>query len=113
MRRITAFVDDFRIKVDLAYYPPYPSKYKPIERVWGILEQHWNGSLLDSCETVLKFAQSMRYKGQQPSIQLVQQVYHTGLRLTQAAMAELEKRFVRFCTLPKWFVRIAPLPYCL
>lgn len=109
MQRITDFVDESLIHVHLAYYPPYHSKYNPIERVWGVLEQHWNGSLLDSCETVLQFAQTMRYRGQQPIIQFVQTVYHTGVRLTQAAMAELEKRFVRLSTLPKWFVQIAPL----
>jgi transposase len=27
------------------YYPPYHSKYNLIERCWGILEQHWNGTL--------------------------------------------------------------------
>lgn len=113
MKRITDFVDDFLIHVHLAYYPPYHSKYNPIERVWGVLEQHWNGSLLDSCETVLQFAQTMRYRGHQPIIQFVQKVYHTGVRLTQKAMAELEKRFVRLSTLPKWFVRIAPVSHHL
>lgn len=108
MKRITDFVDAFRIIVDLAYYPPYHSKYNPIERVWGVLEQHWNGSLLDSCQTVLKFAQSMRYQGQQPIIQFVEKVYHIGVRLTQGQMAALEKRFDRLQELPKWFVRIAP-----
>ena len=28
MNRITAFVDDFQLPVELAYYPPYHSKYK-------------------------------------------------------------------------------------
>src|SRR5262245_2149031 len=31
------------LTVRLAYYPPYHSKYNPIERCWGILENHWNG----------------------------------------------------------------------
>lgn len=110
MKRITDFVDDFLIQVNLAYYPPYHSKYNPIERVWGVLEQHWNGSLLDSCQTLLKFAQTMRYKGQQPIIQFVQKIYHIGVRLTQREMAKLEKRFDRLQELPKWFVRIAPVP---
>lgn len=101
MQRITDFVDEFLIQVHLAYYPPYPSKYNPIERVWGVLEKHWNGSLLDSSETVLLFAQTIRYRGHQPIIQFVQKIYHTGVRLTQKAMAELEKRFVRLGTLPK------------
>lgn len=110
MQRITDFVDEFLITVNLAYYPPYHSKYNPIERVWGVLEQHWNGSLLDSCQTVFKFAQTMRYKGQQPMIQFVQKIYHIGVRLTQREMAKLEQRFDRLQALPKWFVRIAPAP---
>lgn len=56
MKRVTEFVDTFQITVQLAYYPPYHSKYNPIERVWGVLEKHWNGSLLDTMDTVLKFA---------------------------------------------------------
>jgi len=52
MNRITDFVDDFQLPVDLAYYPAYHSKYNPIERVWGVLEKHWNGSLMDSYQTV-------------------------------------------------------------
>jgi hypothetical protein len=46
VQRITEFVDYFQVTVDLAYYPPYHSKYNPIERVWGVLEKHWNGNLL-------------------------------------------------------------------
>ncbi|MBA2285114.1 MAG: hypothetical protein H0W02_06510 [Ktedonobacteraceae bacterium] len=38
--------------------PPYHSKYNPIERCWGILENHWNGDVLDSVETVVTFAQT-------------------------------------------------------
>ena len=110
MKRITDFADSFQVTMSLAYYPPYHSKYNPIERVWGVLEQHWNGDLLDTCETVLKFAQAMTYKGQQPIVKWVQKIYHTGVRLTQQEMAKLEDRFERLQTLPKWFVRIAPTP---
>ena len=31
-------------------------KYNPIERCWGILEQHWNGALLDSLDAVIQYA---------------------------------------------------------
>ena len=110
MHRITEFVDAFHLTIHLAYYPPYHSKYNPIERVWGVLEQHWNGSLLESIQTVLRFAQTMTYQGHQPTIQLMQKLYHTGVRLTQAAMTELEKRFIRLSGLTKWFVTIVPVP---
>ncbi|MCU7881502.1 MAG: hypothetical protein KZQ60_13910 [Candidatus Thiodiazotropha sp. (ex Lucinoma aequizonata)] len=27
----------------MAYYPPYHNKYNPVERLWGVLENHWQG----------------------------------------------------------------------
>jgi len=110
MNRITAFVDDFQLPVELAYYPPYHSKYNPIERVWGVLEKHWNGSLMDTCQTVFNFAQTMTFRGLHPIVKHVHKIYHTGVRLTPPQMALLEKRFERLDGLPRWFVRIAPLP---
>ena len=53
MHRIVEFVRHSGLSVRLVYYPPYHSKYNPIERCWGILENHWNGSILDSVEAVL------------------------------------------------------------
>ena len=110
MKRITEFADEFQMTVQLAYYPPYHSKYNPIERVWGVLEKHWNGSLLDSVETVLNFAKTMTWNGNHPEVKLVEEVYHTGVSLTKKAMKELEERFDRLLGLEKWFVRIEPLP---
>jgi hypothetical protein len=109
MQRLTEFADGFHLTLDLAYYPPYHSKYNPIERVWGVLEKHWNGSLLDSCHTVLQFAQTMTFRGRHPAVQLLNKVYHSGVKLTQKQMAQLEQRFSRRPHLAKWFVRIAPV----
>lgn len=108
MKRLTALVDQAHVTVELAYYPPYHSKYNPIERVWGVLEQHWNGGLLDSCQTVLRFAQSMTFRGLSPLVQWVSRTYCTGVRLTHRQMTALENRFERLKDLPKWFVRIVP-----
>lgn len=96
--------------LQLAYYPPYHSKYHPIERCFGWLEQHWNGSLLDTVDTVLNFAQTLTFKGQNPIVTLVNQVYATGVKLTTAAMTELEQHLHRHPSLPKWFVEIFPQP---
>jgi len=110
MKRLTQFADEFQISVQLAYYPPYHSKYNPVERGWGVLEQHWNGSLLDTVDTVVKFAQTMKWKGNNPTVKLVQKTYQRGVRLTKKAMDQLEKRFKRMQGLEKWFVKISPLP---
>jgi transposase len=109
MKRITELVDSFAVTVELAYYPPYHSQYNPIERVWGGLEKHWNGSRLDTCATVLPFAQTMTFRGRLPLVQWLNKVYPTGVRLTQKQMALLEPRFERLPGLAKWFVRIVPL----
>ena len=110
MNRLTEFVDEFQVTVQLAYYPPYHSKYNPIERVWGVLENHWNGSLLDTVETALNCAQTMTWNGCHPAVKLVEKAYPTGVRLTPKEMEELEKRLERLPGLEKWFVRIEPVP---
>jgi len=110
MNRITEFVDEFQVTVQLAYYPPYHSKYNPIERAWGVLENHWNGSLLDTIETALNFARTMTWNGRHPAVKLVEKTYQTGVRLTPKEMEELEERFERLPGLEKWFVRIEPVP---
>jgi len=110
MSRITQLADQFQLNIQLAYYPPYHSKYNPVERAWGVLENYWNGSLLDSLETVFHFAQNMTYNGVHPVVKIVKKTYCTGVKLTKNAMEELEKRFERLPGLEKWFVLIRPLP---
>jgi hypothetical protein len=96
------------VTVQLAYYPPYHSKYNPIERCWGALEHHWNGSLLDSVEAVLNFAETMTWKGRHPLVELVTTTYATGVKLTKQAMDAIEAKIVRLPGLDKGFVTISP-----
>jgi transposase len=110
MQRIVEFAQRSQLNLQLAYYPPYHSKYNPVERTFGWLEQHWNGSLLDTVETVLHFAKTLTFKGKQPVVTLVETVYKTGVKLTQQAMAELENQIQRLPNLPKWFVQISGKP---
>ena len=109
MKRITQLADETGCTIQLAYYPPYHSKYNPVERVWGGLEQYWNGSLLDCVDTVLNFARSFTWRQMQPVVTLVQKQYDTGVKLTPKMMAELEERFERLNGLEKWFVKIRPV----
>ncbi len=106
MQRLVEFVQRYHITVRLAYYPPYHSKYNPIERCWGILEQHWNGALLDSVDAVLQYARTMTWKGNQPLVKLVATTYQTGIKLTKEAMKVVETQLERVPSLKKWFVDI-------
>ena len=106
MLRLLEFAQQSGLTLRLAYYPPYHSKYNPVERCWGILETHWNGSLLDSLETVVEFAASMTWKGQHPVVELVTTTYETGVKLTKQAMKQVEAHLERLADLDKWFVDI-------
>ena len=66
MQRLVEFALRYQLTIRLAYYPPYHSKYNSIERCWGILEQHWNGALLDSVDAVIQYARTMTWKGNHP-----------------------------------------------
>ena len=90
------------------YYPPYHSKYNPIERCWGVLEVYWNGDLLDSERAVLGFAANMTYAGKHPHVDRVNATYPSGVRRSNAEKKMLEGRLVRLASLPKWSVTIAP-----
>jgi transposase len=110
MQRIVDFVQQAQVNVRLAYYPPYHSKYNPIERCWGILENHCNGSLLDSVDAVLQCARTMTWKGLHPTVELVTTTYQTGVKLTKEAMALVEAQIKRLPHLEKWFVDIVYTP---
>jgi transposase len=108
MYRLVAFAQCYGLTIRLAYYPPYHSKYNPIERCWGILEQHWNGALLDTIESVLEFAATMTWKGVHPGVELVTTTYQTGVKLAKEAMEVVETQLKRAPALGKWFVDIVP-----
>ncbi len=110
MQRILTFVQQYQVSIRLAYYPPYHSKYNPVERCWGILENHWNGALLDSVDAVLQYAATMTWKGEHPSVELVTTTYQTGVTLTKEAMEVVETQLTRLPGLAKWFVDIPYTP---
>jgi hypothetical protein len=106
LKRMVHFAQTHRLLVRLAYYPPYHSKYNAIEHAWGVLEQHWNGELLDSRELVLGFARTMTWNGKHPTTELVHAVYKKGVRLSVAEMNAVEKNVDRDANLGKWFLDI-------
>jgi hypothetical protein len=108
MKRLVEFVDRHRVEIELVYLPPYHSKYNPIERCWGILEQHWNGTLLRSVADVLQWAGTMTWRMVHPLIGEITNTYARGIRLTKAAFRPFERRLIRATSLPKWSVRIQP-----
>jgi hypothetical protein len=106
LKRIVDFAQEESVNTTLAYYPPYHSKYNPIERVWGILENHWRGELLDSREKVLGLAESMTWRNRHPSVTMLPGTYETGKKLKAPEMARYESMVERLPKLEPWFVVI-------
>jgi len=108
MNRLVMFADATGLEIKLVYYPPYHSKYNLIERCWGILEQHWNGTLLNSIETVVEWARTMTWKGAHPIVGLIETTYDKGVRIAKDAFEAIERRLQRHDNLPKYDVLIQP-----
>lgn len=106
IKRIVDFVYSYAVNIKLAYYPPYHSKYNPIERVWGVLENHWNGEILYSIEKILGLARTMTYNGINPVVELTVESYPTGIKLDKQAMKDYENKIFRLEGLEHWFVDI-------
>ena len=108
LHRMVQFADDIGKAIQLLYYPPYHSKYNPIERCWGILEQHWNGTKLSDAETMLQWAKTMTWKGLHPIVEVSRTAYEKGVTLTKQAMRAVEARLARNPQLPQWDILIRP-----
>jgi hypothetical protein len=108
LHRMVQWADQIGKPIQLLYYPPYHSKYNPIERCWGILELRWNGTQLVDVQTMLEWAKGMTWKGIQPVVELSRKMYQKGIALGKKAMQAVEARLERHPELPKWDILIRP-----
>lgn len=109
LKRLLAFSELENVEVELAYYPPYHSKYNPVERLWGVLENHWRGELIDSIPKALGLARSMTYRKISPAVvRMVKKVYRSGVTIKKKAMLAIEEKLARTKGLESWSIRISP-----
>jgi hypothetical protein len=108
LQRMVTFGDAIGKPMQLRYSPPYHSTSNPIERCWGLLELHWNGTKRVDVETRLEWAKTMTWKGIHPIVALSQRVYHKGITLSKQAMRAVEDRLERHPELPYWDMLIQP-----
>jgi Rhodopirellula transposase DDE domain len=108
MHRMVAFAQRPGLTVRLAYSPPSHRQYNPLERCWGILENHGHGALLDSIEAGLQLATTMPWQGQGPVVALVTTPSQSGMKRTKEAMKIVAAQLQRLPGLDKWVVDIVP-----
>jgi hypothetical protein len=106
VKRITEFAEANTLNIHLVYYPPYHSKYNPVERCWGALERHWNGTILNSVNTALEWMKTMTWKGNTPIVHFLDKTYERGIKLTKKEMKKYNDKIKRSMTLPRWDIVI-------
>jgi hypothetical protein len=108
LKRMVELADWSGLEIRLVYYPPYHSKYNPIERCWSALEQNWGGTLLSSLDAILSEARRMVWCGGHPTVEHLAGDYAEGVKLTKKEMTPFEARSNRSKTLPKYDITILP-----
>ncbi len=81
LKRMVQFADWSGLVVRLVYYPPYQSKYNPIERCWSSLEKKWNGVLLGDVRAPYLVGPLDAHVPQQVRVNPVSPAGRTQLRL--------------------------------
>jgi hypothetical protein len=106
MDRMVSFAKNINMPIQMVYYPPYHSKYNPVERAWAALENYWKPLILDSVDNAIKIAGQMTWKGMNPIINFIDKIYPTGVTLSSDDFNELQPFIYRNPLLLKWDVRI-------
>lgn len=105
-QRIVNFAKKIQLPIQLVYYPPYHSKYNPVERVWAALENYWRGLILDTVENTLKIAEKMTWKAINPIVGFLDKEYYKGVKVSNKDFNELQQFIERNPKLEKWDVKI-------
>ena len=106
MKRLVEFADWSGLELHLIYYPPYHSKYNPIERCWSSLQRKWNGVILKYWTIVEKCAQRMKWNDIHPTVQWVDSTINP--EPTKNEWKQINERIVRSKSLPKYDITITP-----
>lgn len=106
MNRLVEFADWSGLELHLIYYPPYHSKYNPIERCWSSLQKKWNGVLLICWTIVQKCAERMKWNGIHPIVEWVDSVARP--EPTKQEWKRINDRLIRSQSLPKYDITIKP-----
>jgi len=108
LRRMVQFADWSGLEIRLVYYPPYHSKYNPIERCWSSLQRKWNGVLLTHWSIVRECALRMTWRGKHPTVHSIEDSYAHERPVTNAEMKQINARLERSPTLGKYDIVIKP-----
>jgi hypothetical protein len=105
---VQRLVNDLGLEIRVAHYPPYASKYNPIEhRLFPHLTRVCRGMILHSVDLVAELMRRAKTRtGLSVVVDLLDKVYETGRQVSQATKDAVN--LVRDEILPRWNYRILP-----
>ena len=94
--------DELGLDIRIAYYPPYCSKYNPIEhRLFPHVTRACQGVVFESIELVKELmASTTTTKGLQVTVTIIDKVYETGRKVADDFKETMRISFDQF--LPQW-----------
>lgn len=101
-------VNRIGVEIRIAHYPPYCSKYNPIERrFFPHLGRACSGMLFDTLDTVVSLMRrATTSTGLTTTVNVIRRVYESGRNATEAMKQNLEIVYDEL--LPKWNYRAVP-----
>ena len=99
---LQALVNELGIEIRIAHYPPYTSKYNPIEhRLFPHLSRVCEGVIFESVEVVKELMGTAKTKtGLKVFTTILDKVYQTGRKVSQEFKSSMKIVFDSY--LPKW-----------
>ncbi|WP_207680677.1 ISAzo13 family transposase [Desulfonema magnum] len=101
--------DEIGIEIRIAHYPPYCSKFNPIEhRLFPHITRACQGVIFSSLEVVTDLiAKTHTKKGLKVFVHVIDKVYETGRKVAETFKSEMRIVFDKI--LPKWNYRAIPI----
>lgn len=105
---LQALVDELGIEIRIAHYPPYTSKYNPIEhRLFPHVTRACQGVIFKSIELVKELMEKTQTRqGLKVTVQIADQVYHTGRKAAKDFKETMRIVFDEY--LPQWNYTAVP-----
>lgn len=105
---LQALADEIGVEIRIAHYPPYCSKYNPIEhRLFPHITRACQGVVFTSIELVKELMEKTHTEtGLKALVHIIDKVYETGRKVAEDFKATM--RIVFDEVLPKWNYRAVP-----
>jgi hypothetical protein len=105
---LQGLVDRIGIEIRVAHYPPYASKYNPIEhRLFPHLTRACQGVIFESVELVKRLMERAKTStGLRVTVDILDKVYQTGRKYAKGFKQTMKIVFDEI--LPKWNYRVVP-----